>query len=82
MLCELHAADLAQAEADHAAALEAMAHSEALAREGTTMRALEKLMGAVVAFEARAQRDPAGAARALCRWLERMRGSAEKGRAA
>ena len=60
---------------DHAAALEALAHSEALAAEGTAMRALDRTWGALVAFEARAKTNPAAAARALCRWIERVRES-------
>jgi hypothetical protein len=31
-------------------------------------------MDALIEFEVRAKRDPAGAARALCRWMDRLRG--------
>ena len=82
LFAHLHEETLVRAEAEYHASLEALAHSEALALEGTAMRALERVMDALIEFEVRAKRDPAGAARALCRWMDRLRGSAQEGRAA
>lgn len=81
MLMALHERDLADAQAGHAASLEALSHASAIAQEGAASEALGRLMGAVVAVEARALRgDPRGAAMALCRWLEKMRESGGRGR--
>lgn len=81
-LMALHEQDLADAQAGHAASLEALSHASALAQDGAAEEALGRLMGAVVAVEARARKgDPAGAALALCRWLEKMRGTGTAARA-